>query len=269
MFPVHVIPGLMQDMPQAPSQRHFFFLLLQSSSEEHFRKHFWVNRLACSSSRGQSELGEFRGFLYTRPSSSASVESSSEEASQSSSSSSSAASVTAAVGTDRATGRIQCQFSLVNPLSARPLRSLPVPLSGVYLYNYCFALWTATGPRLVLINPLVVAGSGGERWKEIPFSKMAATKISTRNHFFMLCAGDLHSMSEISKEAPMPSFSCENFAQFQMNKDARIVAHQQSHILPGQRFNGEWELEQQQQTQHPHQQMIRNRRRRRRRPFAE
>lgn len=31
----------MQDIPQAPSHKHFFFLLLQSSSEEHFLRHFW------------------------------------------------------------------------------------------------------------------------------------------------------------------------------------------------------------------------------------
>lgn len=34
------LPGLMQDIPQAPSHKHFFFLLLQSSSELHFLKHF-------------------------------------------------------------------------------------------------------------------------------------------------------------------------------------------------------------------------------------
>lgn len=78
-------------MPHAPAQRHFFFLLLQSSSEEHFRKHFCLRSVACSSSRGHSVDGEFRGFLYTLPSSSASDESSS--SSQSSSSSSSGASV--------------------------------------------------------------------------------------------------------------------------------------------------------------------------------
>lgn len=67
------LPGLMQLMPQAPSQRHFFFLLLQSSSEEHFRRHFWPKSVAWSSSRGQRAEGEFLGFLYTLPSSSASL----------------------------------------------------------------------------------------------------------------------------------------------------------------------------------------------------
>lgn len=37
----HSLSGFMQDIPQAPSQRHFFFLLLQSSSDEHLRRHFW------------------------------------------------------------------------------------------------------------------------------------------------------------------------------------------------------------------------------------
>lgn len=58
----------MHDMPQAPSQRHFFFLLLQSSSDEHFLKHFWPSNVACSSSRGQSCDGKFLGFLYVFPS---------------------------------------------------------------------------------------------------------------------------------------------------------------------------------------------------------
>lgn len=84
----------MQDIPHGPSHRHFFFLLLQSSSDEHLRKHFWANSVACSSSRGHSVDGEFRGFLYIRPSSSASDESSS---SSNSSSSSSVGSVTVGI----------------------------------------------------------------------------------------------------------------------------------------------------------------------------
>lgn len=57
------LPGLMHDIPQAPSHKHFFFLLLQSSCDEHFLKHFCPNKVACSSSRGQSDDGEFLGFL--------------------------------------------------------------------------------------------------------------------------------------------------------------------------------------------------------------
>lgn len=174
-------PGLMQDMPQAPSHRHFFLLLLQSSSEEHFRRHFWFSKLACSSSRGQSELGEFRGFLYTRPSSSASEESSSDDASQSSSSSSSAASGVAAVGTDRAAikGEIQCQSE------RRFIVSISSNLAHLLIYLYNF-------PGNALHNWWIPGSSKAREKIAVPFSKMAATTISTRNHFFMLPAGDFH-----------------------------------------------------------------------------
>lgn len=52
----------MQDIPHAPSHKHFFFLLLQSSCDEHFRKHFWLNSVAYTILKNSINLNSFVGI---------------------------------------------------------------------------------------------------------------------------------------------------------------------------------------------------------------